>query len=220
QLPATCSNHFVDTGVGAPGVGVQLQVVTGRVVQPVAALGLADVTGHQRYVGGQGYGQFKQGGGGAGAQFQFQFADRLLAAIGNDLALVQGHFHFDLFAVTLPAQDGLGALKVGGEHRLQQEFVEGGEAGGPAAVVQQGQVQRLGADRPVPFIALGQPSYALALAFERLNELLAITAYAQRDTGGSQFAASGVEVLVVQGAGLPGAGQPLGNQRVAAQCLG
>ncbi len=67
--------------------------------------------------------------------------------------------------------------------RLQGFLVQLGQAGRPATVVELFQVELGLAQVPVPLVALGQAGNALAATLQRLNELLAVAAQAQRDLG-------------------------------------
>ncbi|MNZ84843.1 hypothetical protein D3C78_1036140 [compost metagenome] len=217
QLPGQRGEGVVQRHGGIERRLRQADAVAGRIEQPVAALGLADVAGHQRQLGGQLDGQLQQRGGIALAQLQLQLADFLVLLAGDHLAEIQRRLDHHLGLAAAPGDLGLVADEVGGEDRLEGLLVQLGQFGRPALVGQLLQVQLVLVQRPVPLVALGQSGDALPAALQRLDELLAVAAQAQGDFGLGQLAAGGVEVLVEQLAVLPAALVALLQQRVLAQ---
>jgi len=167
-------------------------------MQAIAALGLADVAGHQRQVGGQLGRQFQQRFRIALAQLELQFADFLGLLAGLDLAEIQRRLDHHLGLAAAPGNFGFLAHEVGGEDRLEAFLVQLGEAGRPAVVAKLLGVELGLVQIPVPLVALGKPGDALAAAFQRLDKLLAVAAQAQRDAGLGEVALGGVVILVEQ----------------------
>ncbi|MNO81166.1 hypothetical protein D3C76_723970 [compost metagenome] len=194
-----------------------IDVVAGRVEQPVAALGLADVAGHQRQVGGQLGSQFQQGFRFALAQFQLQLADFFLLLAGHHRAEIESGFHDHLGLAATPGDLGLLADEIGGEDRFQQLLVQVGQRGGPALIVELLQVELRLVLGPVPLVAFGQAGDAVSGGLQGLDVLLAVAAHAQRDPGPGQIAVGGVVVLVEQLAAFPAGLVALLQQRMVAQ---
>ena len=217
QVPGQRREHLVQRLFGVQRRRRQAQAVAAGVEQPVAALGLADVAGHQRQVGRQADGQLQQHLGTALAQLQLQLADLFLATVGQHLAQVQGGLDQHLVLTLAPADVGLLAHEIGGEQRLQAGLVQLGQAGRPAIVAEQRRVQLGALQVPVPLVAFGQPGHALTAALQGLDELLAVAAQAQRDPCVSQIPTGGVVILVVQLDAPPATAIAPGQQRMVAQ---
>lgn len=181
QVPGDGGEGTVQRGFRQQFLGRGIDLVAVRVEQAVAALGLADVAGHQRQVGGQFRGQLQQRGGIALAQFQLQFADFLLVVAGDHLAQVERRLHDYPGLAAAPGDLGALADEVGAEDRLELLLVEILEGRRPALVVEFLQVELVLFQVPVPLVAFGQPGHALPAAFQRLDVLLAVAAHAQRD---------------------------------------
>jgi len=195
--------HDRGEGVVQRHFGVQLrcrqaQGVAAGVIQAVAALSLADVTGHQCQGRRQLGGQLQQGSGFAFAQFQFQLADFFFLLAGDHMAQVQGGFDHHLGLAAAPGDFGAFAHEVGGEDRLEGLFVQLGEFLGPALAVEFLHVELGFGQFPVVFVTFRQAGDALAAGLEGLDNVVTVLAQAQGDFGAGQVAFRGVEVLVHQ----------------------
>ena len=201
QLPGQRREGVVHRGFGFKFGVRQTQLIAFGLEQAVAALGFADVAGHQRQTGGQFGGQFQQRFRGTFAQLKLQLADFFLALASDDEALVKGGFDHHLGFATTPGDLGEFAGEVGGEQRLD------GLLSSPASCSgQQVWSSFLRSSLtlvPFVFVALGQPGHALAAALEGLDDDLAVPTQAQGNAGSREVAVWGVEVLVEQFAGLP-----------------
>ncbi len=217
QVPGQRGEGVVQRHACLKGRCGQAQRIAVSVVQAITAFGLADVAGHQRQVGGQFAGQLQQRFGLALAQFQFQLADFLGVLADQHLAQVQRRFDHDPGLAAAPGDLGLFANEVGGEDRFEGFLVQFGECRRPAVVGELLRVQLGLVQIPVPLVALGQAGYALASALQRLDELIAVAAQAQRDFRLSQFTPGRVVVLIEQFVALPAALVAFLQQRVVAQ---
>ncbi|MNZ69888.1 hypothetical protein D3C78_882040 [compost metagenome] len=203
QLPGQRSEGVVEGHLGVQFGARQAQGVAAGVEQAVAALGLADVAGHQRQFCRQLGGQFQQGFGGAFAQLQLQLADFFLLLAGDHGAEVQCGFDHHLGLAAAPGDFGVFTSEIGGEQRLDGLFVDISQLLWPALGVEFFQVELGLGQLPLELVALGQAGDALAAGLEGLDHHIAVAAQAQGDLGGGQVALRGVEVLVEQFAALP-----------------
>ena len=127
-------------------------------------------------------GGLEKGKAGTGLQFHFEFGQRLAAAAGQNIAVVEGEF--DEGAVTVPGQIAHRALhhcfKALRQGRITDDFQKTVVDGG---VFDDGKVERTALDRMFGFHRRGQAAHDARAELDGLNPAVAGLAHAKGNPG-------------------------------------